>query len=108
MNEHWSPSITPTPTKAGDPFQDDDLLAPPPVPSDARNQRPSSKTSLARLRVVKQEPTLAKPPVHHHSAVSMRFTDEEIETVDQVKLEVVPVSLQTTQTKPIPKNPLRD
>jgi hypothetical protein len=93
----------------GDPFQDDDLRAPPPVPSDARSTRKPGKASLARLRVVNQEPTLAKPPVNHHSsAVSIRFVDGEVQDdVQQAVPEVVPVSLQTTKSKPFPKNPLR-
>ena len=92
-----------------DPFQDDDLRAPPPVPSDARNGRKPGKTSLARLRVVHQEPTLAKPPVGHHSSgVSIRLIDGEVQMEDETGLEIVPVSLQTTKSKPFPKNPLRD
>lgn len=108
-SDHWSPTMSPTPANVGDPFQDDDLRAPPPVPSDARNNGRKPKTSLARLRVVNQEPTLAKPPTHHHSsAVSIRFFDGEVESAAEAPVEVVPVSMEVTKSKPLPKNPLRD
>lgn len=107
--ESWVPSMSPTPAPMNmDPFQDDDLRAPPPVPTDARNSRKGGNTTLARMRVVKQEPTPAKPSVNHHSSVSIHLVDGEVQVDGQASSEVVPVSLQTTTTKAFPKNPLRD
>jgi hypothetical protein len=105
--ENWVPSMSPTPMNV-DPFQDDDLRAPPPVPTDARNSRKPGNTKLARLRIVKQEPTPAKPSTNHHSAVSIRLVDGEVQVGEQATSEVVPVSLHTTSVKAFPKNPLRD
>ena len=97
------------PMNLGDPFQDDDLRAPPPVPSDARKERPRRKTSLALLQVLTEEPTPAKPPVVHHSSrVSVRIMDDAMETQETVAPQILPVSLQAVKAKPFPKNPLRD